>query len=52
LDAGEMSVGCPCGAVLKEHRFAAFTVLTGVALTFLIGVTGSILGIIAFFRTI
>jgi hypothetical protein len=43
---------CPCGAALKKHRFMFFTALAGIALTFLIGVTGSILGIIAFFRTI
>jgi hypothetical protein len=51
-DASERAESCSCGAVLKEHRFAVFTVFTGIALTFLVGVTGSILGIIAFFRTI
>ncbi len=48
----EMAGYCPCGAALKKHRFMFFTALAGIALTFLIGVTGSILGIIAFFRTI
>ena len=51
-DAGEMAGGHDCGAFFKEHRLAAFAVLTGAGLTFLIVLTGFILGIVAFFRTI
>jgi len=37
---------------LKRHRLAILAVLSGIALTFLIGFAGCILGIIAFFRTL
>jgi hypothetical protein len=47
-----MAGNCPCGAVLRSHRFVAFAALAGMTLTILVGATGIILGIIAFFRTI
>ena len=51
-DASEMAGGYDCGAFFKEHRLAVFAALTGAGLTFLIVLTGFILGIVAFFRTI
>lgn len=51
-DMKAMADGCDCGGFLKRHRLAAFTMFTVAALTFLIGIGGSILGIIAFFRTL
>jgi len=47
----EMAKGCPCGTVLREHRIVTISVFVGIALTLLIGLSGSILGFIAFFRT-
>jgi hypothetical protein len=51
-DATEMAGSYDCGAFFKKHRLAAFVALTGAGLTFLIVLTGFILGIVAFFRTI
>ena len=48
---GEIGRRSPCGSFFKTNRFAVFGVLTGMALMVLIGVTGSILGIVAFIRT-
>ena len=52
MDVAEMADGRPCGAFFKEHRFAIFTAITVMGLTFLIVFAGFILGIIAFFRTL
>ena len=48
----EMMQACPCAGMLKRHRVAAYTVLVGIGLAFLILQAGWILGVIAFFRTI
>ena len=47
-----MSRACSsCGAMLKRHRVAVYTMLVGFGLTALILQAGWILGVIAFFRT-
>jgi hypothetical protein len=47
-----MMKACPCAGMLKRHHVAAYTVLVGIGLAFLILQAGWILGVIAFFRTI
>jgi len=51
-DPDKTAEGWRCGAVLKDHKFAILALLSGIGITFLIGFTGCILGIIAFFRTL
>ena len=48
----EMMQACPCGGLLKRHRFAMYTALTVAGLGILALQAGWVLGIIAFFRTI
>ena len=50
-DMKKMMKGCPCGDVLKRHRFAVFTSLAVIGLGFLVLQAGWVLGVVAFFRT-
>lgn len=50
-EAGQPTEGCPCGSMLKGHRFAVVAVLAVMGLALLISQAGGVLGIIAFFRT-
>ena len=52
VGVGEMARRSRCGALWRGHRFAIFTALTGMTLLFLLALTGSILGWIAFLRTL
>ena len=48
-EAAEAARGCPCGSMIKDHKFAAFTMFSLFLLMFLISQVG---GILAFVRTL
>jgi hypothetical protein len=49
--AGEDASGCPCGTMMRKHRWAMFSVFSVLIVAFLVSQVGGILGIIAFART-
>ncbi len=50
-DAAGKTEECPCGSIMKKHKFACIVFLSIVVLTFLISQVGGILGMIGFART-
>jgi len=48
----QMISRCPCASVFRRHRLAAFAMMVGVALALVALPIGTILGVVAFFRTL
>jgi len=49
---GGATAGCPCGFIMRRHRFVMFAMLAVMGLAMLVICSGAVLGIIGFLRTI